>query len=242
MRRILIDGIVAKLGNKRTVAIADCVHYCAYRYGRDEINPYEQYAKGLASGLPLVEVRARFVEYIRSFRPRNLGEAIGAQLSRPYPLWYLPWRTPRQVSRRPGWVTSAESVIDVMTYFYEKGIPRSAIEKEFAWHENAFEAIQSRGYRPRQHAYLLALELRGDRSTYLMADGNHRLSALSALGSKSVEIKLPPGTAVVRAKVDRWPLVKAGIMAKEDALAVFDAYFHGNLSPATEDRPADVID
>ena len=80
---------------RRTVAIADCVHFCAYRYGRGETNPYEQYAIGLAAGDPLDAVRSRFVDYLQHFRPRDLGEALGVDLSRAYPLWALPWRSPR---------------------------------------------------------------------------------------------------------------------------------------------------
>ena len=238
----LMSQLAHAFASKRTVAIADCVHFCAYRYGRDEINPYEQYAKGLAEGLPLHVVRERFVDYLRGYRPRQLGEALGIHLSKPYPLWYLPWRTPEQVRGQPGWCGNAASIVDVMTYFFEGGIPRSAVEKEFGWHENAFATIQTHGYQPQRHSYILARELQGDRSAYIVTDGNHRLSAISALRARTVVIELPLLTTIVRSKVDKWPLVKAGIMVRDDALAVFDAYLHGNLSPYRVDQPMDVID
>ena len=240
--RVFASGLATILGRKRTVAIADCVHFCAYRYGRGETNPYEQYAKGIAEGLPLQIVRESFVDYVRNYQPRQLGEAIGAHLSKPYPLWYLPWRTPEQVHDYPGWSDNASSVVDVMTHFSDEGIPRNVVEKEFDWHEKAFTTIRAQGYQPERYGYILARELRGDRSAYLMTDGNHRLSAISALGGKTVALKIPLGTTVVRAKVDQWPLVKAGMMTREDALAVFDAYLHGNVAPARSALPADVID
>jgi hypothetical protein len=226
---------------RRTVAIEDCVHFCAYRYGRGETNPYEQYAIGLAAGEPPEDVRARFVAYLQHFRPQDLGEALGVDLSRAYPLWALPWRTPRQVSRNAGWHESARAVVDVMTYFSAAGIPDSVLKREYHWHESAFETMSRMGYRPEDFTYITARELRGDRPAYLVTDGNHRLSALSALGHRTVEIKLPLATTIHRAKVDRWPLVRSGMMGREDALRVFDAYVEGHRVPARTQTPASIV-
>jgi hypothetical protein len=226
---------------RRTVAIADCVHFCAYRYGRGETNPYEQYAIGLAAGEPLEDVRAKFVGYLRHFRPRDLGEALGVDLSRAYPLWALPWRTPRQVARNAGWHESARAVVDVMTYFSAAGIPEAVLRREYHWHEDAFATIARDGYRPADFSYITARELRGDRPAYLVTDGNHRLSALSALGRETVEIKLPFATTIHRAHVDRWPLVRSGMMARGDALRVFDAYVDGHRAPARAETPASIV-
>lgn len=240
--RAFANRLATTFSRKRTVAIADCVHFCAYRYGRDETNPYEQYAKGLAEGLPLPEIRERFVQYVRGYRPRLLGEALGVALSKPYPLWFLPWRTLEQVSRSPGLCGSARSVIDVMTHFSDEGIPRSVVENEFKWHENAFASIAKFGYEPQRYRYISARELKGGRSAFLVTDGNHRLSAISALGGKAVVLKLPLGTTVIRDMVDQWALVKTALMPRSDALAVFDAYFAGNVSPARSEQLARVID
>lgn len=240
MRQALSNAALA-FGRVRQVAIADCVHFCAYRYGRGETNPYEQYAMGLAGELPLSVVRERFVEYLRGYRPRHLGEALGVVLSQTYPLWYLPWRRPEQVGEIRGWSGCAGSVVDVMTHFSDEGIPRSVVEQEFGWHESAFAAIARGGYRPRRYSYIVARELRGHRSAYLLTDGNHRLSAMSALGVKTVELKLPLCTTVNRTEVAKWPLVRAGLMTRGDALAVFDAYLSGNIAPVRSEMPARVI-
>ena len=224
----------------REVPVRDCVHFCAYRYGRDEPNPYERYAMALVKGVSLQEIRKEFVHAVSRYRPRNLGQALGTSLSRPYPLWWLPWRKPEQVVRFPGWVRSANDVIDVMTHFSDEGIPRKQLEKEYAWHENAFYSISRQGYQPERHSFITARELRGERSSYLVTDGNHRISMLSALGVRSVTVKLPRGTTVVRADVEEWPLVRAGMMARDDALAVFDAYHLGNRTPVSS-IPAVVV-
>lgn len=229
------------LGVRKTVAVADCVHFCAYRYGRAETNPYEQYAVALAAGHPLEEVRAQFVRYLQHFRPRDLGEALGVKLSRAYPLWALPWRTRRQVVRNTGWHQSARAVVDVMTYFSAAGIPESVLQREYRWHEDAFEAISRIGYRPADYSYITARELRGDRPAYLITDGNHRLSALSALGQKTVEIALPFATTIHRARVDHWPLVRSGVMERRDALRVFEAYVDGHRAPVHADIPALIV-
>ncbi len=233
--------ITDAFATRRVVKIADCVHFCAYRYGRGELNPYERYALDLAAGSPLEAARERFVDYLRHFRPRHLGDALGVRLLREYPLWALPWRTPRQVARNPGWHLSARHVVDVMTYFSDAGIPEAVLQREYRWHEEAFDSMRRVGYRPLEYTYITARELRGERPTYLVTDGNHRLSALSALGSTEVEIQLPLTTTIHRSRVDRWPLVRSGIMERGDALRVFDAYLDGHRAPARAHAPARIV-
>lgn len=240
-----VRSIVATFSEKfaavREVPIKDCVHYCAYRYGRGESNPYEQYAIGLAAGLPLDEIRAEFVDAISRYRPRNLGQAIGVMLSRPYPLWWLPWRTPKQVNGSPGWVATAEGVVDVMTHFSDYGVPRKLLEMEFRWHETAFTDMSTNGYLPDHYSYITARELCAENSSYLLIDGNHRLSSLSALGIDTVRIKIPRATKVMRENADEWPLVRAKMMTLDDALSVFDAYHKGNRKPMSAE-PAPIVD
>jgi len=237
-------GVATRLAEKfaatREVAVADCVHFCAYRYGHDEPNPYERYAMGLSAGMPIDAIRERFIDAVSRYRPRDLGEALGVVLSHPYPLWWLPWRTPGQAIQSPGWVADASKVIDVMTHFAHEGIPRGLLEREFEWHENAFSGISRHGYQPHRYSYITARELRGERSCYLLTDGNHRVSALSALGIASVAIRLPVGSTVIRANVAQWPMVRTGMMTRDDALSVFDAYHHGNRMPVAS-APAPIV-
>lgn len=225
----------------REVPIRDCVHYCAYRYGHDEPNPYEHYAISLARKSPIADIRANFVDTLSRYRPRDLGEALGTTLSRPYPLWWLPWRTPKQVKQSHGWVDTPGDVVDVMTHFANGGIPRSLLESEFRWHEDAFSSIREMGYRPEGYSYITARELRAEKTSYLLIDGNHRLSSMSALGIESVSVKLIRGTGIVRARAGNWPLVRAGMMTLDDALSVFDAYQIGNRTPMTA-APVKIVD
>jgi len=225
----------------REVPIKDCVHYCAYRYGRGEPNPYERYAVSLARKVPVADIRAAFVDAVSRYRPRNLGEALGVKLSKSYPLWWLPWRTPRQVKQSSGWVDTPDEVVDIMTHFAEEGVPRGLLESEFHWHESAFLSVRDRGYLPDSYGYITARELRAEKTSYLLMDGNHRLSSLSALGSEFVRVKLPRGTRVIRSSAEKWPLVRAGMMTLDDALSVFDAYQVGNRSPMSTE-PAKIVD
>ena len=101
--------------------------------------------------------------------------------------------------------------------------------------------MKTHGYEPDRYSYISVRELRGDRSAYLVTDGNHRLSALSALGKTSVLVKLPFGTTVDRSKADRWPLVKAGMVQLEDAIRIFDAYLEGNPVPPKATLPALIV-
>lgn len=240
--RSLITSLSARLATRSLVPVNRCVHFCAYRYGRNEPNPYEQFAQGLAAGKPLDEVRSTYVDFLRRYQPLNLAQALGIQLSREYPLWFLPWRVPAQVLSNPGWVVSPSDVIDVMTYFSHGGIPRTLIDKEFSWSENAFRAISEHGYQPERFSYISVRELRrGHESSYLVIDGNHRISAISALGQRAVTVRKLIGQTVERERSDRWPLVRAGLMSQVDALSVFDGYFDGNLQPFQLSTPAEIF-
>ncbi|MDB4973975.1 MAG: hypothetical protein JWN48_2316 [Myxococcaceae bacterium] len=242
MTSLLSAALVRALSHKREVAIRDCVHFCGFRYGRGELNPYEQYQKGLASGLPRDEVRARFVDFLRHYRPRTLGDALGLSLSRDYPLWCLPWKSPLARLRRGAWVESPRQVVDVMTHFSARGIPAVLVELEHRWHERAFSRMSLEGYRPNAFSYARVLVLQGPtRASYLLTDGNHRISALSALGVERVMASAIRGQAVHRAHAARWPLVRLGMVALSDALAIFDVYQSGNRAPARAAMPAPLV-
>ena len=239
--RKMLARIVDRLAVRKIVPINNCVHFCAYRYGRQEPNPYEQYAHLLAAGRPVDTIRRQFVEFLMHYRPECLGQALGIALSQSYPLWFLPWRRPRPALANPGWVDRPENVVDVMAFFAPAGIPRSGLEREFDWSENAFNSIRAFGYQPKQHSYVTVRELRQDAcSAYLVLDGNHRLSAISALGASHVEVRVRQ-PRVNRGSVERWPLVRHRLMSVEDALLVFDAYFTGNTSPLQQAQPADIV-
>lgn len=230
------------LAMRKQVAISSCVHFCGYRYGVGMPNPYETYARGLASGAPLERVRRDFVDYILRYRPSGISAALGVSLTKDLPLWHLPWRNPATVIAEPGWVNDPEIVIDVMSFFAPAGVSRMAIEREFAWHENAFSAIRREGYQPGKYEHIRVREFcRGNESVFLVLDGNHRLSALSALGHHYVEVKQVQGTRVLRAEASSWPLVKNGSIDIHDALAIFDAFFSGVSQPLQLDQPASIV-
>jgi hypothetical protein len=228
------------LSERRTIAIRDCVHYCGFRYGRHELNPYEQYAKALAAGVPPAERREAFVDFLRHYRPRDLGEALGVSVSRHAPLWRFPWARARRAG--PAWVREPRDVVDVMTHFCERGIPSQLVEAEFSWHERAYASMAEVGYRPGPLSLARVQVLRGpQRDAYLVTDGNHRISALSALGVTTVDALCLRLCVVHRDHVERWPLVRAGHMSATDALAIFDAYHRGNSHPARSHAPAPLV-
>lgn len=238
----LSDGLMWPILRKVHLPIRDCVHYCGFRYGRDELNPYEQYEKGLVAGLPRAELRAAFVDFLRHYRPRTLGDALGLRLRRDYALWQLPWATPLRWWRQNGWVERPSDVVDVMTHFSERGIPARLVEREHLAHERSFDMMAREGYRPRSFGHARVVVLQGSaRAAYLVTDGNHRISALSALGVQSLTATAVRGRTVFRSSAETWPLVKSGRMALEDALAVFDVYHDGNRSPARTPVPANLV-
>jgi hypothetical protein len=233
---------VAIVRSVQAVKIADCVHHCAFRYGRGELNPYENYIVGLANGVPKDELRARFVEFVRHYRPKDVGEALGVRTERSIPLWLLPWKSWRKLLRPGGWCATPAEVVDLMTQFSAGGILAAHIEREYFWLERAWDNIGKYGYRPEQHSYITVFELRGEReSRYVVLDGNHRLSSLAARGESQVLVRRVRWDKAVRGRARLWPLVLSGHVSHGDAMRVFDAYFHGNAKRQRSDDPAPIV-
>ena len=232
----------AALYQRRRVDIAACVHYCGFRYGRNEFHPYEQYAVGISQHVKRTELRAAFIDFLRHYRPRDLGTALGAKLARHIPLWRLPWRRPGSVLGQEGWCSNVEQIPDLLTHFCEAGIPMQRIEQEFLWLEQGYERMSEIGYRPHQYGYIRCIELRdGAGSTYLVTDGNHRLAALHSLGIRTVEIEVARFSMVNLDRRHSWPLVRNGMVAIGDAAAIFAAYRRGNLHPYRATNPAALL-
>lgn len=223
----------------REVAIADCVHFCGFRYGRNEFNPYENFIWGLATGVPVAQLRERFLDFILHYRPPHLGEALSVVTSKPTPLWWLPWKSWLKLLRAQGWQESAAGVVDILTYFTPRGVEWHRIEEEFFWMERALTTMREFGYQPKRFGYINVFELRGDGvSRFLVVDGNHRLSALHALGHSRALVRQGPFCRATRKHARLWPLVLSGHVPLQDALAIFDTYITGNQNPHRATVPA----
>jgi hypothetical protein len=242
-----IQGLVgaARNINKPVVEapLDKCVHYCGFRYGGQEYNPYETYQIEFQQGRPIQEVRRHFIEFLKFYRPRHMGEALGAPLSRKYALWVYPWRNidPRQWEKY-GWSSTLNAYPDILTHFCEEGISSFRIEEEFFWLERILWSISRQGYQPAKYPHADAWELHADDGAraYLLLDGNHRAGALTAIGcSKTLVVSC---SAVIKEQdVEAWPAVRKGQMNREDALALFRAYFRGKPLWARSESPAPIL-
>jgi len=229
------------LSKARVVEISKCVHYCGFRYGQNEYNPYETYIIGLHEGKNEEALKEQFIDFLRYYRPTSFGEALGVDLSKKYPLWQYPWSS----FIDPGYNAydmSPERIPDIITHFSAKGIPFKIIENEFSALKSAYQSISLNGYLPRKYGYAEVLVLKNkEANAYILLDGNHRASALSALGYKNMETRIFIGNIVDRSDVKNWPGVKSSFFTEDDALHIFDVYFEGNHHYRTTDTPAPVI-
>ncbi len=230
-------------GAIREVRIADCVHFCGFRYGHAELNPYENYIVGLAKGEPRAQLRQQFEQFLQTFRPKDLGEALGVATGASVPLWLLPWKSWRKLRQPRGWQDSPLDVVDIITHFSPQGIRRSQIEQEYGWLEGAWSNIRDHGYLPEKHSYISVFELQAPESSrYIVVDGNHRTSAAVATGLTRVKVRRGVFSVARRQNARFWPLVLSGHVSLADALAIFDAYFDGPRARPISAPPASIIE
>jgi hypothetical protein len=228
------------------VPIENCVHFCGFRYGHGDYNPYETYTTGLHSGENQDNLRRQFIDFLQHYRPRDMGQALGISLTRHYPLWLYPWkRFPKEkFSLSNGWFGDPSQSPDILTHFSDRGILRWRIEEEWRWMERAYVFIKKEGYNPCWHrSYVTVRELRRkDKSgAFLLLDGNHRVSAMSALSFGNVLCKRLYFDIVHEEGIDSWFGVRKGYYTREDALSILGAYFTGNHNYRTDSIPAPII-
>lgn len=222
--------------------IARCVHYGAFRYGHREPHPYESYARLLVCNRDRRSARAGLIEFLQHYRPRSFGEAIGVSLEGRHGLWHFPWLKHRPLDN--GWFDDPLGYPDIITQFCPEGILWFRIEQEFFWLERAVYSIRRNGYKPGGIDGVMGWRfLRTDGTeTFLVLDGNHRVSALAALGHETVELIYLPRDTVSEQQAACWPQVVAGVFSEADARCVFNAYFSGNPRWRTTDVAAPLLE
>lgn len=223
--------------------IEQCRHYGAFKYGSGSFNPYENYIVGLHEGTHIADLRQRFEDFLRYYRPRDFGDVFGIEFSRRVPLWIYPWRDDPSFDPDNGWLDDLDDVPDIMTHFCPQGIRRSRIDEEYFWLERAYRTVSTQGYRPRDNSFIEALQFaRGTERVYLLTDGNHRVSTLAALGHEKVKIRLRGSVRWDGENHREWPQVRLGTYSEQDAVELFNVYFTGVSGFLRSDQPARIID
>lgn len=100
------------------------------------------------------------------------------------------------------------------------------------------DAIAREGYQaavPADHGWGYLLR-DGSDYTCLIWGGQHRVSALAALGYDNMPLLLCPQRIAERRHAGRWPAVRAGLVTKDQALQVFDRVMAGRLPRQLEAR------
>lgn len=214
------------------VPVNACYHYRGARYGGFGQHPYEDYQLGLVRGDDRAALRRRFAEIVLTSRPRTMDEVLGLDLGG-WPIWQYPWAAAPRHAAAP--LTNPRDNPDVVCHWCEGGVLASHVNREFGWLDGALENLRTMGYLPDRFGHVRCLELLwGERSSYLVLDGNHRLGAWHALGHAEMEVKLARSPKVRRDDADRWPRVRDGSLDTTRALRIFDRYFE----PANRALPA----
>ena len=228
------------------IPINACVHFSAIRFGVNGSHPFEKYLFDIRDNKPVRTARRELIDFLRHYRPRHMGEALGIELSKQYPLWLYPWKrtSPKLLSMKTGWVEDPSACPDIMTHFSEIGISSYRLDEQFCWLERAFDCIGNDGYQPDQHQDYITVrkfQRQDGEASYLLLDGNHRVAALSALGCKSVVVEMLSGDIYAEEQAQEWPGVQSGYYSFEDSLKMFNAFFDGNQNYQTTPEPAPIL-
>ncbi len=218
---------------KIDVKIEDCRHFCGFIYGKGSVtNPYQDYIVGLQNGENKEVLRSKFIDFLALYKPNNLEEAIDVPLNRVYPLWTYPWRkyTTESFNNTTNWYDDIFDIPDIITHFSKKGVFRYRIEEEFVWMEKALKSIKKYGYMPEKfnsYATVCQLVTNNGESVYILLDGNHRASALFAIGVTHFTCILQ--NVYYEKDIKNWAAVKDNFFTLKDAQSILYAYVKGNI-------------
>lgn len=210
------------------IPIKECIHYCGFMYGNNVYNPYETYVIGIANNEDIITLRKQFIQFLMYYRPCNCADALDINLSRDIALWTYPWD---EISKdclfdtTRYWFNDLNGIVDLLTHFSNKGILSYRIDEEFTWLERALFTITNKGFLPDHYTKVLHLKKK-NKNAYLVLDGNHRISALTALGIDTVPAKIEK--IVSEENIENWFAVKNGFLSIDNALNIFNAYFKTN--------------
>jgi hypothetical protein len=229
----------------KEISISQCVHFCGYKYGSNDYHPYQSFILEYYHNPENVEkTKRQFVNFLKFYRPQNLGEALGLKLEREYPLWVFPWANhpENDYKYKNAWLHDPDDIVDIMTHFSEKGILSYHIDREFYWLQRAVFNIKTQGYKPKEFGYIdtLMFQKKNNDQAFLLLDGNHRISAVYAAGQNQAAVKV--SKIIYENDVEIWPGVQNGFYKHDDALKIFNRYFEGNKLYFTTDNPAKIID
>ena len=198
-----------------------CYHYLGYRYGGYKNNLYEDFIVGLYQGKDIAQVKLQFINRIFGTRTFEFGEALKVNLRQKYPKWSFPWFPTNHASY------SEHSNPDIVCHTSNAGILASHINREIKWLIAALENMK-KGYQPEEYGYITLLELRKKTMThYIVLDGNHRISALHALGHTKVAVKILPKKVNYSYRYF-WKGVISRKFDLHDAEKIFNRYFYKN--------------
>ncbi len=170
-----------------SIPIKDCRHFRGYRYGLFSNHIYEDYIYGLSRNVPVESLRLQFIKRLLGTRTNDFGETLGISLSKHYDNWDYPWN----ISALKCEYTPLNNPDIVCHTSLSKKILMSHINREFLWLESAYNSIIRQGYLPEKYGYITVLRLVShQKNSFIVLDGNHRLSALSVLGETHVKMKV----------------------------------------------------
>ncbi|MFA5000613.1 MAG: hypothetical protein WC531_00070 [Candidatus Paceibacterota bacterium] len=227
------------------VSINECVHYGGFRYGGNDYNPYQTYTLELHDGIEKDKRQEKFIDFIKYYRPKNLGQALGITLENYVPLWIYPWIKYNKsvfMEKDRCWLDDPNDCPDIMTHFSAKGVLNFRLEEEFVWLERAYYLIKKNGYEPQKnnnYIELVRLIKTDNQVRYLVIDGNHRLSALGALNVKKARATFRSN--VYEKNYLNWYCVRNNLISPKDALKIFNSYFERAKGHRTTDSAAKII-
>lgn len=208
----------------RLINIEQAVTIFGRQFSEEGFHPIVQTIREYQVNEDISVENTSLYRYHNKFTPEDMCQAFGYDSSMcGLPLFVFPWGKFR---------LGCNKLKDPLKSRFCGPTELGRIEKEFIDSINLYLDIKDNGYQIIRRRSVIGgtfiINKKNDKR-FIVLQGNHRISALAALGHKKVLVYTMGGylNKIEEHKIESWKEVRKGSCSKKLALAIFHSFFNG---------------
>lgn len=219
----MLNDFLKSILRIRLINIDQAVTIFGRQFSEEGFHPIVQTIKEYQNNEKISVENTSLYRYHNEFTPEDMCQAFGRESSMcDLPLFVFPWGRFR---------LGCNKLKDPLKSRFCGPTELDRIQKEFLDSINLYLDIKNNGYQIIRRRSVIGGTFIINKNLdkrFIVLQGNHRMSALTALGHKKVLVYTMPGylNKIDENKIDSWEEVRRGNCSKNLALEIFRLFFN----------------
>ena len=220
----MLNNLIKSALKVRLIDIEQAVTIFGRQFSEEGLHPIVKTIKEYQSNRKINVENTSLYRYHNKFTPDDMCQAFGQRSSLcSLPLFVFPWGKFR---------IGCNKIKDPLRSRFCGPTEPSRIQREFLDSINLYLNIKNNGYQLIKHRSIIGgtfIISKNSKKRFIVLQGNHRVSALAALGHKKVLVYTMRGylSKIEESKLDSWKEVRKGNCNKDLAIEIFNSFFNG---------------